>query len=256
MNRTALLAALLAVGAPAQAAQVYDVEIVAEYPHDPAAYTQGLFYLDGALYESTGLFGRSSLRKTKLATGEVVRRADYPADVFGEGVAPFKDRIIGLTWRSQTGYVFDRETFKTKRRFSYSGEGWGLTSDGERLIMSDGTDEIRFLDPKSLAETGRLKVTRRGKPLRNLNELEWIDGEIYANVWLTDFVVRIDPATGEVVGVIDLRPLRAALKDGPPDIEVANGIAWDASQRRLFVTGKNWPTLFEIKLKPRSGAAN
>lgn len=258
MRLLAILSAILAAfffGGRAAAAVIYDVEIVAEYPHDPEAYTQGLFFKDGAIYESTGLTGKSSLRKARLETGEILQRTELPADVFGEGVAPFGDRIFGLTWRSETGFVFDLKTFKTKRRFSYSGEGWGLTSDGKRLIMSDGTDEIRFLKPSTLAETGRIKVTRAGKPLRNINELEWVDGEIYANIWLTDFVVRIDPSTGNVTGVIDLRPLRAALRDGPPNMEVANGIAWDARGRRLFVTGKNWPKLFEIRLKPRAPAA-
>lgn len=258
MRRRALSTALLlaaALGAPAAAAVIYDVEIAAEYPHDPEAYTQGLFFKDGVLYESTGIVGRSTLRKTRLETGEILKRVDFPGEVFGEGVAPFGDRIIGLTWRSGKGFVFDARTFKVKRRFSYPGEGWGLTSDGARLIMSDGTDELRFLDPKTLAETGRIKVTRKGRPVRNLNELEWIEGEIFANVWMTDYIVRIDPASGEATGVIDLRPLRAALEGGPPNMEVANGVAWDAEGRRLFVTGKHWPKIFEVRLKPRAAAA-
>lgn len=248
----AAVAVALSLIGSARAAAIYDVEIVAEHPHDPAAFTQGLFVKDGLLFESTGLKGRSSLRRVNLQSGAVEKKVDLPADIFGEGIAPVGDRIVGLTWRSQIGYVFDMKSFATKRRFTYAGEGWGLTSDGKRLIMSDGTDELRFLNPSTLAETGRLSVTYGGKPLRNINELEWIDGEIYANVWRTDFIARIDPMSGVVKGVIDLSALRARLTDGPPDMDVANGIAWDTSARKLYVTGKNWPKLFEIKLKQRA----
>ncbi|NWG71858.1 MAG: glutaminyl-peptide cyclotransferase [Parvularculaceae bacterium] len=249
-----LLAALLLV-APAAAQKRYDVEVVAVYPHDSSAFTQGLFFKDGALFESTGLEGASTLRRVKLETGEVLQKASLPPGVFGEGVAPFGDKILALTWRHGTGFVYDAETFREVSRFTYVGEGWGLTSDGKRLIMSDGTDVLRILDPSSFAQTGRIQVVHKGKPLRNLNELEWIDGEIFANVWMTDYIVRINPETGEVVGVIDAKALRAKLvaEFGPahgPDA-VLNGLAWDAEGRRLFVTGKMWPRLFEVRLTER-----
>jgi glutamine cyclotransferase len=243
-------AALFALPFGAAAQTRYDIEIVNAYPHDPKAFTQGLFFKDGALYESTGLKGQSSLRRVKLETGEVLQMAALPKDIFGEGVAPAGDAIIGLTWRTQIGFVFDAKTFKVKRRFTYAGEGWGLASDGKRLIMSDGTDELRFLNPKSLKETGRLKVTRGGRPLRDLNELEWVEGEIFANVWRTDEIVRIDPKTGAVVGVVDARALRAAIGAPAPGMDVLNGIAYDAAKKRLFLTGKNWPKLFEVRLQP------
>ena len=248
--RRGLLAFLVAVlfAAPAVAQQRYGVEIVANYPHDPAAFTQGLFFKDGVLYESTGLKGKSSLRKVNLETGEVMQKLELAPEIFAEGIAPFDDKIIALTWRSQTGYVFDSKTFKERKRFTYAGEGWGLTTDGKRLIMSDGTDELRFLSPKTLKETGRLRVRHKGKPLKSLNELEWVGGEVWANVWQTDYIVRINPNSGDVVGVIDAKPLRAALGADPGVIDVLNGIAWDADGRRILVTGKNWPKLFEIRL--------
>jgi len=247
---------LSTLAATASAQPVYDVEVVAEYPHDPGAYTQGLFFADGFLYESTGINGRSSLRKVKLETGEVVQRTEFPVDVFGEGIAPWKDTIIGLTWIAETGFVFDLKTFAQKRSFAYRGEGWGLTSDGSRLIMSDGTAELRFLDPETLREIGRLQVTHKGRPLTNLNELEWIEGtdgtgEIFANVWLTDMIVRIDEKSGAVIGVIDARLLRARLGAAMGIDDVLNGIAWDAKSNRLFVTGKHWPKLFEVRLRER-----
>jgi glutamine cyclotransferase len=243
------------VGAPDSRAQTfYDVEVVAERPHDPTAFTQGLFIKDGRLYETTGIKGRSSLREIDLDSGEIIRKIDLGAAYFGEGSTAFGDRIIALTWRSQTGFVYDRRSFRQLRRFTYVGEGWGLTTDGRRLIMSDGTDELRFLDPRTLKETGRLNVRLRDRPLRDLNELEWVDGAILANVWRTDQIVRIDPDTGVVTGVIDLSSLRGRLADAPPDLDVLNGIAWDSASRRLFVTGKHWPTLFEIRLRRREGS--
>jgi glutamine cyclotransferase len=241
------------IAATSAAAQTrYDVEVVAAYPHDPGAFTQGLFIKGGALYESTGLEGRSSLRKVRLETGEVLQKVDLPPEVFGEGIAPYQDKIIALTWRSQIGFVFDARTFRRLKRFTYAGEGWGLTSDGKRLIMSDGTDELRFLDPKSLKETGRLKVTHKGEPLRHLNELEWIDGEVFANVWMTNSIVRIDPKSGAVTAVINAKSLSEALGGSVGPDAVLNGIAWDAEQRRLFLTGKTWPKLFEVRLKERT----
>ena len=250
--RRGLLPLLFAIlfAAPAAAQQRYRVEVVASYPHDPAAYTQGLFFMNGFLYESTGLKGKSSLRKVKLETGEVLQKLELAPEIFAEGIAPFDDRIIALTWRSQLGFVFDAKTFKERKRFTYAGEGWGLTTDGKRLIMSDGTDELRFLSPKTLKETGRLRVTHKGKPLEGINELEWVGGEVWANVWLTDYIVRINPNSGDVVGVIDAKALRTVLgaKRGADD--VLNGIAWDAERRRILVTGKNWPKVFEIRLTP------
>jgi glutaminyl-peptide cyclotransferase len=249
--------AFCAACAPAARAAppVYDVEIVRSHPHDPGAFTQGLFYLDGYLYESTGLKGQSSLRKVDIESGAVLQKTDLAADIFGEGIALWSGKVIGLTWRSQIGFVYDLETLKQEKRFSYPGEGWGITADNKRLIMSDGTDELRFIDPRSLREKGRVSVTLNSKPLRDLNELEWIDGEVYANVWRTDLIVRIDPKTGAVAGVIDARPLRAAIA-GAPNVDVLNGIAYDTKTGRLFVTGKYWPKLFEIRLVPRNTQAN
>lgn len=247
----ALLAAIGAGCAEEPPTQYYDYEVIAAYPHDPQAFTQGLFFRDGHLYESTGREGRSSIRRVETETGKVLQQRDLPADVFGEGIAPSGDEIVGLTWRDGYGYVADGETFEEERRFSYAGEGWGLASDGERLIMSDGTAALRFLDPETLEDTGRITVTLRGKEIANLNELEWIDGEIWANVWQTDYIVRIKPATGLVTGVIDLRGLRDELVEAG-EAEALNGIAWDEKGKRLFVTGKLWPKLFEIKLSPRA----
>lgn len=235
---------------------IYDIEIVNAYPHDPEAFTQGLFYADGFLYESTGLKGRSTIRKVEIETGKVLQQKRLPDALFGEGVTKWRNEIIGLTWRSQVGFVLDEKTFKTKRRFTYPGEGWGVTTDGKRLIMSDGAPSLRFLNPRTLKETGRIAVTLNGKPLANLNELEWIDGEVYANVWMTDAIVRIDPESGHVVGVIDLSPLREALGPQAGAIDVLNGLAYDPKGKRLFVTGKLWPKLFEVRLVPRGAPAN
>lgn len=252
----ALLAVLLSVfltaASPAAADQsIYDYRIIRTYPHDPEAFTQGLFFLNGALYESTGLKGRSSLRKVDLETGDVVQKYDLPADIFGEGATNWKRRIVQITWRSQVGFVYDLESFRQKKKFTYPGEGWGITQDGRRLIMSDGTSTLRFLDPNSLKETGRVNVSYRGKPITRLNELEYVNGEIFANLWLSDFIVRIDPATGNIVGVVDMRGLRDTMNVPGTKPDVLNGIAYDAENDRLFVTGKLWPSLFEIKLIKR-----
>jgi glutaminyl-peptide cyclotransferase len=235
--------------APALAATpVYGYTVVNTYPHDPAAFTEGLFYLNGFLYESTGLEGKSDIRKVQLTTGKVLQRRPLDAKYFGEGIIAWKGRLAELTWQSQIGFTYDLSTFKPRASFRYMGEGWALTHDDHRLIMSDGTPELRFLDPETLAETGRLKVMFNGKPLPMINELEWVKGEILANVWQTGYVVRIDPKTGVVTGVIDLSPLvRQEQAKGQP-IDVLNGIAYDAQHDRLFVTGKLWPDLYEIKL--------
>ncbi|HPE31161.1 MAG TPA: glutaminyl-peptide cyclotransferase [Parvularculaceae bacterium] len=244
---TAAVIAFFCAGAASAQQKIYDFEIVNTYPHDPQAFTQGLFFLDGFLYESTGLKGLSSIRKTDIATGEVLQKYDMPDAYFGEGITDWKNRIVQITWRSQTGFVYDLKSFKQKQKFTYPGEGWGVTQDGKRLIMSDGTADLRFLDPNSLREIGRVTVNLRGKPIPQLNELEYINGEVFANVWRSDLIVRINPETGDVTGVIDLRKLRSALPAGS-NAEVLNGVAYDAKAGRLFVTGKLWPKLFEIKL--------
>lgn len=249
----ACLAAAFSLLSPAAAQQprIYGYEIVNEYPHDPQSFTQGLFFQNGHLYESAGQYGESSLRKVELETGKVVQRRDLPDAVFGEGAAPWKDGIIALTWKNGVGFVFNGESFEQERDFAYDGEGWGLTQDGERLIMSDGTADLRFLDPETLNETGRVTVTYGGKTLGALNELEWIDGEVFANIWGTEIIARIDPGTGAVAGLIDMRGLRARLGPDAAGIDVLNGIAYDAENKRLFVTGKYWPKLFEIRLVER-----
>jgi glutaminyl-peptide cyclotransferase len=228
----------------------YGYTVLHTYPHDPLAFTQGLQYVDGFLYEGTGQFGQSSIRKVKLESGEVVQRRDIAAQYFGEGITVWKSELVQLTWTSGVAFVYDRQTFAPRRTFKYSGEGWGLTEDGIGLIMSDGTDSLRFLDPETFAERRRLKVTALGQSLRNLNELEFVKGEIFANVWMTDRVARIDPASGKVTGWVDLRGLLTARERASAD--VLNGIAYDSSGDRLFVTGKWWPKLFEIKLQRKS----
>jgi glutaminyl-peptide cyclotransferase len=246
----ALVSWTLACAGEAQAAiPAYDVEVVHTYPHDPTAFTEGLFYLNGFLYESTGLEQHSSIRKVRLETGEIVQKLDIPPQYFGEGIVNWKKHLLSLTWKSQVGFVFDLTTFKQLRQFRYQGEGWALTQDGKQIIMSDGTSEIRFLNPDTLAESGRITVTLEGKPLENVNELEWVKGEIYANVWRTNSIVRIDPHTGRVVGLINLTGLLSAADQVRGQTDVLNGIAYDAKAERLFVTGKNWPKLFEIRLR-------
>ncbi len=228
----------------------YTFEIVRTFPHDPTAFTQGLAYRDGFLYEGTGLNGRSSLRKVRLETGEVVQRIDLPPEFFGEGIVLLKNEVVQLTWRSQTGFVYDVSDFRLLRRFSYSGEGWGLATNGHEIFMSDGTPEIRVLDGSTLAEKRRFTVHDGDTPIEQLNELEFVDGEIFANVWQTDRIARISPQSGEVVGWIDLEGLLSPiyrLESGA----VLNGIAYDSNRKRLFVTGKLWPRVFEIRLLPK-----
>ena len=227
---------------------VYGYRIVRAYPHDPDAYTQGLQYVDGFLYEGTGLNGRSSIRKVELESGKVVQRRNLAKTYFGEGITVWNADLIQLTWQSNIAFVYDKQTFEPRRTFTYKGEGWGLTYDGSNLIMSDGTDELRILDPATFAEKRRIKVTAVGVPLRQLNELEYMKGEILANVWTTDSIARIAPDTGRVAGYIDLRGLLS--KAEAANAEVLNGIAYDAQNDRLFVTGKLWPKLFEITITP------
>jgi glutaminyl-peptide cyclotransferase len=224
----------------------YGYSIVNVYPHDKEAFTQGLEYLDGVLYEGTGLNGRSSIRKVKLETGEVLQKRDVSGEYFGEGVTIWRSQLFQLTWQSGVALVYDRQTFAPRQTYKYTGEGWGLTHDADGLVMSDGTDALRFLDPATFRERRRVRVTAVGAPVRELNELEFVKGEIFANVWQTDYVARIDPATGVVRAWVDLRGLLSPRERAAAD--VLNGIAYDAARDRLFVTGKLWPKLFEIKL--------
>jgi glutaminyl-peptide cyclotransferase len=225
----------------------YGYDVVHTYSHDPQAYTQGLFYLNGFLYEGTGQWGQSSVRKVRLETGEVLEKRDIPEQYFGEGIINWKDRLIEITWKSQEGFIYDLASFVPKGHFSYPGEGWGLTQDGKRIIMSDGTSELRFWDPETLREMGRVRVTADGVPVDQLNELEWVKGEVFANIYQTDRIARIDPSSGKVTGWIDLRGILSAA-DRVRQVDVLNGIAYDPRTDRLWVTGKWWPKLFEIKL--------
>ena len=242
-----LLMAMQPLSGDAQSsARVHSFEVVREYPHDPRAFTQGLLYRDGYLYESTGLNGRSSLRRVRLETGEVLQQTAIDAKYFAEGLTELGGELFQLTWITQVGFVYDRATFALKRRFSYRGEGWGLTTDGAKLIMSDGTSTLRYLDPKALNEIGRLRVTDGGRPVEHLNELELVGQRILANVFLTDRIAIINTANGEVRGWLDLStllPRRPRAADA-----VLNGIAYDAEGGRLFVTGKLWPSLFELRI--------
>lgn len=226
---------------------VYTYQVVHVYPHDPEAFTEGLFYSKGFLYESTGIEGKSSIRKVKLETGEVVQKRDLPDTYFGEGIVRWKDNLYQLTWKDGIGFIYDFKTFQPKGNFRYGGEGWAMTTDGRHIIMTDGTPQIRYLDPADLTEISRLTVTENREPVRNLNEVEWVKGEIYANIWKKDYLVRINPVSGRVSARIDLTGLLAP-QDRPTDPDgVLNGIAYDADHDRLFVTGKLWPKLFEIK---------
>lgn len=246
----------LVLGQPARPGLIsrlpeYTFRIVRSFPHDSNAFTQGLAYYDGFLYESTGLKGHSSLRKVRLETGEVIQRVDLPSELFGEGITLLKDQVIQLTWQSHTGFVYRLSDFQLLRQFSYSGEGWGLATDGRQIFMSDGTSEIRVLDPVTLAEKRRFTVHEGNKSVKELNELEFIDGELFANVWQTDRIARISPQNGDVVGWIDLSGLLSTVYRLGPGA-VLNGIAYDSIGKRLFVTGKLWPKIFEIQLVPES----
>jgi glutamine cyclotransferase len=227
----------------------YTYEVVNTFPHDINAFTEGLVFFKNHLYESTGLNGHSSLREEDLPTGQILRQVEVPAEYFGEGLAILGTKAYQLTWQTHKGFVYDLDTFKLEKDFAFTGEGWGLTTDGHSLIMSDGTSQIRFLDPATFAVTRTITVKLKGQPQDQVNELEYIKGEIYANVWRTNLILRIDPATGNVTGVINLAGL-LPLEDRGANTDVLNGIAYDAATDRLFVTGKNWPKLFEIRLKP------
>jgi glutaminyl-peptide cyclotransferase len=226
-------------------------QVIHVYPHDAGAFTQGLIYADGHLYESTGQNGKSSIRMVDLYTGQVLQKHDLPAEYFGEGLTDWGSALIQLTWKAHQGFVYDRFSFSQLRTFSYTGEGWGLTHDSTQLIMSDGTSQLRFLDPNSFKVTRRLRVIdEAGHRVDNLNELEFVHGEIYANIWHTDQIARISPISGKVLGWIDLSGIIDKRELANPEA-VLNGIADDLSADRLFVTGKLWPKLFEIRVVPR-----
>lgn len=227
----------------------YSYQIIHVYPHDRGAYTQGLEFRAGFLYEGTGLEGRSTLRKVKLETGEVVQKIAIAPELFGEGVTVINQQILQLTWKAQMGFVYEQGSLRRLRTFSYPGEGWGLTNDGTQVYMSDGSSQIRTWDASTLHEKKRIDVRDGSRPVTQLNELEWVRGEIYANVYQTDKIARVSPADGKILGWIDLSGiLSPADRDG---IDVLNGIAYDSMGDRLFVTGKLWPKLFEIKLVPK-----
>jgi glutamine cyclotransferase len=230
----------------ASRAPVYTYRIVHSYPHDVDAFTEGLEYRDGFLYESTGLNGKSSIRKVKIETGEVLQTRALGREYFGEGITFWNGEIFQLTYTSEVGFVYDAATWAPRRTFKYKGEGWALTHDRSGLIMSDGTADLRFIDPATFRERRRVTVADGGAPIKYVNELEWVKGEVFANVYTTDYIARINPDDGRVNGWIDLRGLMLGQQ-----VDVLNGIAYDAAGDRLFVTGKLWPRLFEIKLVPR-----
>jgi glutaminyl-peptide cyclotransferase len=252
LPRALFVIALSIAGAlPGRADDGY--RVIHVYPHDSHAFTQGLIYLDGHLYESTGLKGQSSVRMEDLETGRIEQYAAVPAQYFGEGLTNWGSTLIQLTWQSGIAFVYDRFSFRVLRTFHYSGEGWGLTQDGRHLILSDGTSTLRFLAPTTFREVRRITVRSKGAPVTKLNELEYIHGEIYANIWYSDRIARISPATGNVLGWIDLSGLLSSDERTNPDA-VLNGIAYDAQHDRLYVTGKLWPKIFEIKLVPAKAA--
>jgi glutaminyl-peptide cyclotransferase len=229
----------------------YGYQVAHVYPHDRSAFTQGLEFRAGFLYEGTGLNGHSTLRKVKLESGEIVQQINLSPEYFGEGITVINQQIIELTWRTETGFVYDQNSFRRLRPFSYPGEGWGLANDGAQIYMSDGTPQIRVWDPVTLQEKKRITVRDGTAPVTYLNELEWVRGEIYANVWQTDRIVRISPTDGRVLGWVDLSGILPAA-DRTEHVDVLNGIAYDVLGDRLFVTGKLWPKLFEIKIVPKA----
>lgn len=254
MKLAAALAAFVlgacACTAPRAAAPVWGYKVVRTFPHDPTSFTEGLFFRDGYLYESTGLEGRSYVRKLRLETGEVLMQRNLPRQYFGEGVIDWKDRLIQLTWRSQVGFIYSLDGFQPLAQFQYGGEGWALTRNDHEIFMSDGTAELRVLDPETLREKRRIRVIDGARAVDNLNELEWVKGEVWANVWQTDLIARIDPKTGKIVGWVDLAGLLGEDLARRYRVDVLNGIAYDAAKDRLVVTGKFWPNLYEIRLTP------
>ena len=234
---------------PARDIPTYGYQVVRSYPHDRGAFTQGLIVRNGFFYEGTGMNGRSGLRKVKIETGEVLQAKPLGAEYFGEGITDWKGSLVQITWRSEIGFVYDLNTFEQTRTWTYTGEGWGLAHDDTHVIMSDGSSSLRFLDPATLKETGRIIVRAGMGPVERLNELEYVKGEIFANVWQTERIARISPKDGRVIGWIDLSGLLSPAERAGTD--VLNGIAYDAAGDRLFVTGKLWPRVFEIKLVKR-----
>ena len=256
---TASFALLLAFSAlsthadqPGTSIPVSGFEVIHVYPHDRSAFTQGLEFRGGFLYEGTGLNGHSTLRKVDLKTGRILEQAALPDQFFGEGITVLNGRVMELTWQSHLGYVYDQSTFHFLKNFSYGGEGWGLANDGEVIYMSDGTPQIRCLDPGTLGEFRRFTVHEDNRRIEALNELEWVRGELFANVWQTDRIVRISPKDGRVLGWIDLSGLLPT--EDRQGVDVLNGIAYDSMGDRLFVTGKLWPKLFEIRLHENLGS--
>lgn len=226
------------------------VEVVASYPHDPSAFTQGLVLTaDGTLYESTGLEGRSSVRQVDLTTGKVLRKIDLPLPYFGEGLALADGKLIQLTWKHGTAFVYDAFSFSERSRFAYPGEGWGLATQGSTLVMSDGSDELQFRDATTFEENRRIRVTRAGQPLRRLNELEWVEGSIYANIWMTQSIAVIDATSGRVTAIVDAAKLLTPEEASRAD--VLNGIAYDARSGDFLITGKLWPKMFRVRFVPK-----
>lgn len=243
-----VLLAALAVTAPAAAKlPVLKPVVVTSYPHDPGAFTEGLFFRDGKLYESTGYEGHSTIREVRLEDSAVLRSVSIPPGLFGEGIVDWGDQLISLTWHGGLGFRWSFPGFRQVGTFRYSGEGWGLTRTATTILMSDGTPVIRKLDPKTLKQVGSIRVTAEGRPVERINELEYVDGQILANIWETDRIARIDPASGRVTAWIDISGLPHP--SGGARDAVANGIAWDAKKKRLFLTGKYWPALYEVKLR-------
>ncbi len=237
---------LLLLGAAGARADI-KWQVVKTLPHDSKAFTEGLFIVDDLLYESTGVSGESDIRIMRLDDAKLLRSQKIRSDLFGEGIAPWGDKIISLTWQTGEGFIWRRKDLKQIGKFFYKGEGWGLTGNGTSLIMSDGTAELRFLDPETLKEQRRITVTFGGQPVRHVNELEYVDGAIYANIWYSPLIAKIDPKTGEVRDWINLAPLVAQNIGGNTEA-VLNGIAWDAKAKLLYVTGKNWPRLYALRL--------
>jgi glutamine cyclotransferase len=234
----------------AQSARVDSYRVIASHPHDPGAFTQGLEFVDGRFYEGTGLNGQSTIRIVAPTTGTVVKKQAIDYMYFGEGITLFGNKLYELTWQNGTTLVYDARTLQRTGEFHYSGEGWGLTHDPKQLIMSDGTASLRFLDPATFQESGRIYVRDGGRPIPELNELEYIDGEVWANVWKTNLIARINPTTGQVNSWVDLSGLLTQYEE--QGVDVLNGIAYDAAGKRIFVTGKKWPKLFEIQVVPKS----
>ena len=232
-----------------EGARKISYEVVNSYPHDPRSFTQGFLWHDGGFYESTGQYGQSKLRRLEFPSGKVLKEISLSPELFGEGLALVDSRLIQLTWKSHLGFVYDLTTFRVLQEFSYDTEGWGLAYDGKNLVLSDGSSDLFYLDPQTFKPVRKLAVRMNGQPISELNELEFIEGEIWANVWQTDLIVRIDPSTGLVTSFLDLKEILAPSDKAGPEA-VLNGIAYDGEQKRIFVTGKLWPRIFEVRPKP------